>query len=173
MDRLLHPLFSFFHCSSCHAILRILWVCGLLLGTLAGVHAGSSILFSSSSGIYSSEAALFWLLLFRLLPLLAVVLFLRISQPSFLFAVVFYKAFVFSFAAICLISVLGSSAWLIYCLLFFGDGLVLTIYWLVWIRLFSVNFHYIESIVLISAIVIALITCFDCAFIAPFMAKLI
>ena len=165
-------LLSFFQCRTAHAKLAVLWLLGLLFGSLMALSADILLVPTMRSAV-SAGMSIFGLLAALLFPLLFTAMAVYISQPKLLLPVVFLKGFFFSFTGVGFLVAFGSSGWLIRCLLMFSDLLVLPLLWWVWLQSFANAQHATLRHNALAAVIAAAIGCIDYAWVAPFLAGLL
>lgn len=172
MGSFLHPGFSFLHCRTQRTALASLWIIGLLFGAVIALSADTFLVPTMLSALQGS-LSIFGLLIALLLPLLITALAVYISQPILLFPLAFLKAFLFAFSAVGVFASVGESAWLIKGLLMFSDTLALPFLWWLWLQVVDSEDGTVLRCMVPAAVFVVLIGCFDYAFVAPFMARLI
>lgn len=173
MGRFLRSFFSLSQCRKLPVVLALLWTAGLLFGVLcASLGSGVPFLIARTV-VRSHEVSFIWLILIRLFPLAISLHSVFECRSVVLIPAVFIRAVVFSYTGTCVLTALGSSAWLIYWLLFFADILIVTIHWFVWICAFREKECFSRWNPICAAAAIVLITIFDYLFVVPFLMKLI
>ena len=165
-------LLSFFQCRTARTKLAVLWLLGLLSGSLVSLSAGTLLAPTMRSAV-SGGMSIFGLLAALLLPLLFTAMAVFISQPALLFPVVFLKGFLFSFTGSGVLAAFGTSGWLIRVLLMFSDLLVLPLLWWVWIQVFSGERNTVLRCNALAFVIAVVIGCFDYTLVAPFLAGLL
>ena len=153
-------------------ILACVWICGLLSGTFLSLSAGDTLFSTMRAAVYCGMS-ISGLLCVLFLPLLFTVLAVYISRPLLLLPVAFLKAFLFSFSGTGIFTALHVSGWLFWCFLMFSDILTLPFLWLVWLDSLSDDHKAVFGRCMLSMFAALLIGCFDYAFVAPFLARLI
>lgn len=172
MDRFLRLFTSFFHCRTPRTTLALLWICGLLTGSLVSLSA-DEILAPTMLAAISGGLSISGLLLVLLFPLLLTAAAVFISRPVFLYPVAFLKAFLFAFTGIGLLLSLASSGWLIRCLLMFSDSLLLPFLWLLWLQIVSGPDRFAMRRFLTVSLLALLTGILDYFLVAPFLAGLL
>ena len=172
MDRFLRLFTSFFHCRTPRTTLVLLWICGLLTGSLVSLSA-DGILAPTMLAAISGSLSIPGLLLVLLFPLLLTAAAVFISRPVFLYPVAFLKAFLFAFTGAGLLLSLASSGWLIRCLLMFSDSLLLPFLWLLWLQIVSGPDRFAMRRFLTVSLLALLTGILDYSFVAPFLAGLL
>ena len=173
MDGFLRSFFSLFQCRKIPSVLALLWTAGLLFGAMCAVFGSGVPVLTVRDAVRSHEVSFIWLILIRLFPLAFSSHSVFNCRSAILIPAVFLRAVVFSYTGACVVSGLGSSAWLIYWLLFFADTLIVTIHWFVWVCAFREKVSFSQRGLLFAAALIVLITIFDYLFVVPFLMKLI
>ena len=172
MDRFLRLFTSFFHCRTPRTTFILLWICGLLTGSLVSISA-DEILAPTMLAAISGSLSISGLLLVLFFPLLLTAAAVFISRPAVLYLIAFLKAFLFAFTGIGLLLSLESSGWLVRCLLMFSDSLLLPFLWLLWLQMLSGHEGF-PMTRFVSVSLLALLTgILDCSFVAPFLAGLL
>ena len=171
MGSFLHLSFYNFDCRALRTSLALVWISGLLSGVLFGISAGESLQNLYYIDVGTSTFEFFRLIILRLLLLLFCFASIYFSQRSILFVLLFFSAFFFSLSVASFYFASGTSAWLWSLLMFFGNALILSSYWLA--LFFSLDSRSYRQAFLISMASILFISLLDYLWITPFMAKLI
>ena len=159
-------------CRNMQWIPSLLWMCGLLSGTLLFCYADNSLV-STMRAVAESGMSISGLLCVLFFPLLITAFAAYFSQPFLLFPVIFLKALFFSFVGTGFLTSFQSCGWLVCFFLMFSDFLGMPLLWIVWIRCFHESRRKILRSCYFTAVAFLLIGCFDYAFVAPFLARLI
>lgn len=172
MDGFLRLTYSFFSCRNFNVVLAILWVGGLLSGTLTTLLFGPLLAPLIISAL-NCGLTFFSLLTALLLPLLLTFFAVYSSQRWLIFIIVFLKAFLFSYVWVSILAAFQSSGWLLCAILMFGASLALPFLWWIWLRVDCLNRQSFVISCLYTAIGIVLVACINYEFVAPFGARLI
>lgn len=172
MDRFLNLKLPNFGRKVSLTILAVVWLLGLLLGTVISICAGDSLVSLMRMAV-SGRVSISGLLSAMVLPFLLSALAVYIQKPVLLVLIAFGKAFLVSYLGLGAMAAYGSAGWLVRWLLMFSDCCSLPLLWLYWLRLLSGKrrFASIETAALMIAVV--LIGSLDYCVVSPFLAVLI
>lgn len=172
MDRLFDLDLPFFHRKSRRFILASVWICGLLLGAVFSGFLSAELSSVMLSAVRSS-VSLFGLLAVRLLPFLLSALLLYFSRSRLLYAVIFLKAFLYSYFGTSLLMTCHSAGWVLFGFLTFSDTLISPVLWFFWLRDIDAQSHASYRAHAIGAFFAVAVTCIDYTYIVPYLARLI
>lgn len=117
-----------------HYILAFFWFSGLVCGALLFLTAGTSVT-SLMRRCVLQPVSIVSLLYVTILPFLVSILMALISRPMLILPICFGKAFLFSFVSAGILSVYGSSGWIIQALLLSIDCWSAFLIYLWWLRM--------------------------------------
>ena len=148
------------------------WILGLCIGFVYSLHISADSL-SFFHLIPYNRASLMSLLLIIILPFVISAILIYYSKPFFLFFIVLFKAFCFSFCSCSIIITFGWAGWLIRWLLLFSDSCSVVL-WLWFLFRYSVNTTSCISTDLFLCITASVsVGCFDSCILAPFSVLLL
>ena len=153
-------------------ILAIIWLCGLLFGTLFSLLNGASN-HEVIRSVLHSRVSFFGLFSALILPLLITALFVYLSKPHFIFLLVFLKAFAFASIGSGFLYTFNSSSWLIRCFAMFSDILILPILWYFWLQAFTYQRDVVLRLIPAPGIAILSVCYIDCFCVTPFWTNLL
>ena len=171
MGRFLHLIFSWFHCKRHRVIFSLVWIIGLISGTVICL-MDEPIIFPDCFPAFFGDLNFCGLFSALIFPFFLTALIILFSQQWLLVPVIYLKAFFFSFAAISLAKSLGSSAGIITVLCLFSDFLTLPFLWFLWQRsTFGTNSSSFRA-GLVSAIAVFAVCFFDVHYLVPYVVQL-
>ena len=171
MGRFLHLTSTVRSCRMNRVIIALLWVAGLVSGSVICL-LSDSLDISGNIDSYFDNLTFGALFCTRIFPLLLTILIILRSELWMLAPVIFFKAFLFSFAVIILVKSAGEAAWLIAAFLAFSDFLSLPFLWYFWqSSILCKDFSILRS-GLAASIAVFAVCFFDCYYLAPFAVRL-
>ena len=148
--------------------LSVFWILGLLLGTLFAAGLDFSA-FSLMRRIFSFQVSIVVHLIFAVLPFLICTYAFMIHRQEIVFAVLFCKAFTFSFLAFSVCWIFGTAGWLIQPMLFMPDILLMPL--LFWFGMQKGKALMRDHIICLGAAVLSVLIHY--CVVLPFVAELI
>lgn len=163
------PNFSHRRLRKNSCLLALCWICGLTLGLLTSIGAGTSLSHLMRGTLFGtvSIVSLLYMMIFPFLISAAAVLII----PSALYLLCFGKAFLFAFVTVGISRALGSGGWLPLRLVLFSDCMVLPLLYFLWLRLLGGKRSGLELVLLLA--LAALVVSVDYRIISPYLASLI
>ncbi len=158
-------------CRNCVIYLAISWCLGLIIGALFSYET-QSISISLMRTAASTRVSIVWLLVLRTAPLVLSAIAIYLRLPYFTLIIVFFKAFIFGFAACGTVWTFFSSGWLITSLLMFSDFFMVIPLLYFWIRHISGTQSYLRRDFIVSLLLSAALCIADYLFVSPFLAVL-
>ena len=171
MCRFLYLILSFFRRKSPQVILSLLWIAGLISGSVVCL-LGEQVIVPDSFPALFGDLNFGGLFSVRMLPFLLTALSILLSRVWLLIPVIFSKAFLFSFVAISFMKSFGVSGGIITAFCLFSDFLTLPFLLFFWQRsICCENFSFFRTGCLLASVVFV-VCFFDFHYLVPYVVQL-
>ena len=164
--------FKFFYDRAflCRLLLIVGWVLGILCGCIFAAQISDKV--SLMHMLLQSHMSIVGGLAVSFLPLCISVALIYLNRTVFLIPIAFAKAFLYSYASLCVISAFGAAGWLVWILFLSSDFLISLLSFRLWFRYLGVR-KGMEREILKTAICCVGVFIIDCLIVAPFTAMIL
>ena len=160
-----------FRCSSPHFRLSFVWVLGLFSGALCSRYARISYL-RQLPALFAESQQLFPVLVFQLMFLGVSVVLIYVRAEIPLYALIFFRGFFHVFLGCGILRICGTSGWLVWGLVYFGEWISVPVLWLYWLQAARSREGTVISVIpAVCAIFLGI--CFDYSVISPFLTYIL